>query len=484
MKQLKLLVSFVITLSIVLMSVSSVSAGGPTGSWASGISCQNLNPDVDATVTLSFYREGSDTEAINYLSSIPKGGSKNWLTTSGVNMPGFPTNFIGSGVVSSSTELACNVNTQSTGVGTKTSPYRIGTNAGFGSAQTAPVMFIPQVLKAAGGYQSYIAVQNTSTSDVTVKVHYYQSTGAEIVAAQETAVVKGQSTKLFYQSDNANIPAGFNGGAKVEATNPTDTNLAVTVALYKDGTSYSKSQFLSYNGAATGANKVFVPRFVRNLIGYQSGLTIQNVGVSETNVTVVFTFGTNSYTVNTTSPLQPGASWLLYAPSVAELSAAGVSGEGSAVVTAADGTASLIATVNEDNNVSTSGTRYGQGTTYNAIPDGQQSNIVFFAQFTKKVGNIFSSGFQISNTTDTAGTCDITYTGQTAINETDVPIAANGSIGRFANSGVQAAMLSMTSGYNAAVKVECTVPVTGIVNLAGYNGTYGDSFTQTGGLNQ
>lgn len=482
MQKVKVIVTLVLTLSVLLMSVSTAAAGGPTGSWASGIACQNLDSANAATVTLSFYREGSATEAANYLSSIPAGSSKNWLTTSSVNMPGFPTNFIGSGVVSSSTQLACNVNTQSTGVGTKTSPYRMGTNAGVGSAAAAPVMYIPQVVKAAGGWNSYVAVQNTSVDNVTVAVHYYLSTGAEVGAAAETAVIPGQSTKLFYQSDNAGLPTGFNGGAKVQATSPADTGLAVVVALYKDGTSYSKSQFYSYNGAPAGANKVFVPRFVRKLVGNNSGLAVQNVSTTASTLTAVFNFDGVSYTVHSGS-IAPGASWLLYAPSIPELST--VEGkQGSVVITADDAATTIIASVNEDNNDPTAGTRYGQGATYNAILDGEQSNTVFFAQFTKYAASVFSSGFQVSNTTDTDGTCNITYTAQTAINETNVPLPANGSIVRFANSGTQTAMKNMVSGYNAAVKVVCTVPVTGIVNMAAYGGKYGDSFTQTTGLNQ
>lgn len=487
MRKVRFLSTLILALAVAAMSISPAQAAGPSGGWASGISCQNLDAGAQAVVTLTFYREGQSAEAIHYDATIPAGSSQNWLTTSALNMPNFPTNFTGSGVISSSTQVACNVNTQSTGVGTTSSPYRIGTSAGFSDAQAGPVMFIPQVVKGPAGYQTYFAVQNTSTSAVTANVRYYNADGSELSAAAESASIPGQSTKVFYSTDNANLPTGFNGGARVSAADGS-TKLAVVVALYKDGASYATSQFLSYNGFAQGSNKVYVPRFVRKLVGYNSGLTIQNVGAAATNVTVNFTFAGTTYTVSSPAPIAPGTSWLLYAPSIPALGPVdglGNSGrEGSAVVTTADPNARVVAIVNEDNNDSSQGTRYGQGATYNAIGAGSESNSVFFAQFTKNAANIYSSGFMISNTTATPGSCNITYPGQAGLSETNVPLPGNGVISRFAGSGVQTAMLNMVNGYNAAVRVQCTVPVTGIVNLAAYGGRYGDSFTQTTGLNQ
>jgi hypothetical protein len=472
-----------------LTSVSFAGAQAPTGGWSSGIACQNLDASNQAVVTLTFYAEGSAAQAIEYNSFINAGSSKNWLTTSNVSMPGFPSPFTGAAVISSSTELACNLNTQSTGTGTQSSPYRMGTAAGFNDQQTASVMFMPQVIKGVNTFNSYFAVQNTSNGSVTVGVTYYRTNGTVVAGANETAVIPAQSTKIFYQGLNTILPAGFNGSAKVTATTPADAKLAVVVALYKDGAHFSRSQFQSYNGfPGPGANKLFVPRFVRKLVGNNSGIAIQNVGTVASPIRADFNFQGTTYTVISPSAIQPGAAWMLYAPSISVLlpvdSLAESLRQGSAVITATNASARIVATVNEDNNVSTSGTRYGHGATYNAINAGDESNVVFFAQFTKNVGNIFSSGLQVSNTTNSAGTCNIQYAGQPGINENNVPLPAGGSITRWALSNATPAMKNMTNGYNAAVKVTCTQPVTGIVNMSAYGSKYGDSFTQTTGLNQ
>ena len=121
MQKIKVIVMLVAALALIAMSVTPAKAGGPTGGWSSGIACQNLNQGAAAVVTLTFYREGESTESIHYDDNIAAGSSRNWLTTSTISMPGFPSNFTGSGVISSSTELACNLNTQSTGVGSTSS---------------------------------------------------------------------------------------------------------------------------------------------------------------------------------------------------------------------------------------------------------------------------------------------------------------------------------------------------------------------------
>lgn len=465
-------------LTVLVVPASRVSAAGPSGSWASGIACQNLDSSSDATVTLLFYPEMNAATAITYTTTIPAGGSKNWLTTSSTSMPGFPSNFVGSAVVSSDKPIACNVNTQSTGTGTTTNPYRIGTNYGLNETQTGSVIYVTQAAKNAGTYNSYIAVQNTANSTTTVDLKFYAANGTEIVAAAQTADIPAQSTKVFYQNDNSGLPNGFNGGAKVIARDGV-SKLAVAVAIYNDGTSYSKAQFLSYNGVPGGAAKVFVPRFVRKILGYNSGMAIQNVGTSDTTVTVVFNFNGVEYTyVSPTIP--PNTSHLVYAPNVSVLAPVDSLSEslrqGSAVVTVDDPVNDrIVVTVNVDNSTGIA-TRLGQGTTYNAPPDGSQSTTIFFPQFAKAVGGVFSSGFQVSNTTNVAGTCNIVYTAAPSANETGVTLPASGSIIRFAPQ-----IAALPNGYNAAVSVTCTQPITGIVNLAAY-GRYGDSYTETTGI--
>jgi hypothetical protein len=142
-----------------------------------------------------------------------------------------------------------------------------------------------------------------------------------------------------------------------------------------------------------------------------------------------------------------------------------------------------VAIINEDNRggAGVPAERVGQGSTYNAIPDGSQTSTVFFAQVTRKASGIYSGGFQVANTTANGGTCSIDYSGTTSADETNVSLPANGSFRRYAPN-----VPNLPDGFNASVTVICTRDVVAISNLAVEvgSGRYGDSFTQANGLNK
>ncbi len=480
----KIQIVTLITIMVLSMTlVSAASAGAPPGSWVSGIACQNLSATNIATITLSFYPTGNNVAVLDYHDTIAAGGSRNYFTPS--TPPGLPASFLGSAVLSSDQPVTCNINTQSTGTGTATDPYRFSTSAGFSSATTSATMYAPQVMKnLAGAWSSYIAAQNTTSADVAVTVSYKDSAGNPVPAATESNTIPANSNHVFYQTDNANLPSPFIGAATISADDGI-SKLAVTVNFYNNASSSSAAQFHSYSGFNAGANKLYVPRVVRNFYGYNSGLSIQNVGASATTVSIVFTIGGNTY--NYTSPsINPGAALSLYAPNITALAPVDLQLEstrfGGAVITAAVG-GQVVAIVNEDNRggAGIPVERAGQGSTYDAIADGSQTTTISFAQIARKAGGIFSGGFQVSNTTNVAGTCNIVYTGVPAANETSVALAANGSITRYAPN-----VANLPNGFNASVSVTCTQPVVGISNMAVEIGTgkYGDSFLQGNGLNQ
>lgn len=467
---------------LALLTGSIANAQGPAGPWASGIACVNLDNSNQASITLTFYSQGSGIPVLVYSDTIPPGGSKNYFTPS--TPPGVPNNFLGSVVVASSTPVSCNVNTQKLSSGTQSDPYRIGTSAGISDAEAAPTVYAPQVMKNFGGWNSYIAVQNTTMTTVTVSVSYKDNQGAAIPAANETASIPPQSTHVFYQNQNTGLPNNFLGSAIVSATDGT-SKLAVVVNFYNSGLDSTRAQLHSYNAFVQGGSKLFVPRFVRNYYGYNSGLSVQNIGNIATTVRITFNFGLNAY-VYTSNQISPGAALFLYAPNISQLNPVDLLpvGQrfGNAVIEVLSG-GPIVAIVNEDNrggpNIPLE--RAGQGSTYNAIIDGTQTTKVFFPQVPRKVGGIFSGGFQIANTTGTAGTCNITYAGAPQANETNVPLPPFGSIARYAPN-----VPNLPNGFNAAVTVVCTQPIVGISNIAVEpgSGRYGDSFTQANGLNQ
>ena len=498
-----------IILSLLAVAVPSVSAAGPAGSWASGISCTNLG-NATTTLTLAFYKQDG-TIAVSYTDNthpVDAGKTQGYFTPS--SFPTLPADYVGSAVVSATQPLACNVNTQTTGTGTVADPLRIGTSAGFSDTQAAAKMFVPQVVKAfSGGWNSYVAVQNTSGADVQVQISYRDRFGAAVPAATENRTIKGYSNTVFYQADNALLPtsgSGFVGSAIVEATSPNTTKLGVTVNMYNVGSNNTTAQFQSYNGAAEvgGASTVlYAPRFVRNFSqGYNGGMVVQNVGATATHVKITFTFanGGGTYVFNTSTghnggnPIQPGAALFLYA-TAGDLTSllAPIDTKpnnqryGNAKIESLSSN-KIVAIVNEDNRggAGVPVERVGNGMTYNAVPDGAQTLKLIFPQVPSKAG-AYSGGMQIMNTTGTASTCTINFTDAIGASAT-WPLDANGTIGVFAPSFAATPGGTPTlvpNGYNKGVVVTCGQPVVGIANFTADpgSGKLGDSLTTSTGLN-
>ena len=486
---MKILIKSSITLLILLSLLQPVSsmkvfAQAPAGDWVSGITCQNLSSTDEASITIAFYPEGDADPVLTYNdpNPVPANGTRNYFTPS--SPPGLPENFLGSAIVSSDQPMTCNVNTQTTGAGTESDPYRVGTSTGVRDVDTYTSAYVPQVEKNfSGGWSSYIAIQNAGTISVEVTISYKDRYGSSLPSATETFTIPARSNYISYQTENGNIPDNFLGSASI--TGDGVTPLAVVANFYNNGSDYSTSQLLSYNGFGSGANKILIPRFVRNFYGYNGGLTIQNIGDSSTSMTINFYFSGNTYTY-TSGSIASGASLFLYAPNISELAPVDslpVSLRyGSADITASnDGT--IVAIVNEDNRggegIPT--VRHGQGASYNGILDGTQTNTIFFSQVPRKAGGIWSGGYLISNTTDTAGTCDITYAGVPGATQNDVPLDAKGSISHFIPN-----VSGVPDGFNSSVTATCTQPVIGIFNFAveADSGRFGDSFVQANGLNQ
>ena len=476
--------SLVIVLALVLALAPAASAQGPLGTWVSGIACQNLDNANAALITLHFYPEGSGTAALDYDDTIPAGASKNYYTPS--SPPGLPATFLGSVMVESSTPLACNVNTQTTGTGTSTSPYRIGTSAGFADSETGLKMYAPQVMKLLGGaWSSYIAVQNATAAEITVNLSYRDRFGAAVPAADESDTIPGYSNHVFYQADNAGLANGFIGAATIVATG----NIAVVTNFYNAGTDNTNAQLHSYNGFSSGSDTLLVPRFVRKFYGYNGGMSIQNIGAAPTTVSIDFTFAGNTYTYDSPA-IQPGAALALYSKDMPEL--APVDGLpigqrfGSAVITSSG--EDIIAIINEDNRglagdnngSAVPAERVGQGNTYNAILDGAQTVTIFFPQIVARASNIFSGGFQVANTTGTSSPCTATFNAQAGL-DFDFTLGAFGSASIYAEN-----VPGIVTPYNGSVTVVCSQAIVGISNLAAFpgSGKLGDSLSGGNGLNR
>lgn len=471
-----------IFVSICLSFVSPVRAQGPSGDWISEIACQNLDTETPANVTLTFYSQGQSEAATSYDDVIPAGGSKLYASAD----LGLPDNFLGSVVVDSSQSVVCAVNTMKQGDGSSDSPYRIASSSGADERGSAGTMYAPQVMKEYTGWNSYFSVQNTSDAAVSVEVTYKNRAGEDVAEATETATIPAYSNAMFDQATNDGLPSEFIGSAKVSVIEPAEGKIAMVVNFYNDGSDSETSQFHSYNGFGSGVGQLYIPRVVRLFYGYNSGVTVQNVGEVETSVTIRFYFGGEDYTYSS-DPIAPSAAEVLYLPDVTVLEPVDdliVNYRfGNAFVEVDDPDGEIVAIVNEDNRGNTDHNdgneippeRIGQGSTYSAIPVGAENKQLYFPQVPAKADDVFSGGFYISNVTDQEGVCDITFYQVPEATINDVTIAANGSLSYYAPN-----IANLPSGFNGGVRANCTVEVIGIHNFAAEpeSGKVGDSFTQ------
>ncbi len=473
---------FAMLLVLTMLFGAAVAVNAQAGTWVTGIMIQNQSTDQPAHITVTFYwAEGTPLAgqvAHTFEDTIPANGSVSYYVPTSAKTAGLPSDFVGSAVVSSDQPVVANLNTQvPSGSGAApTDPNRVGTASGV--LEPSTTLYFTQVMKEYWGWNSYVAVQNTSANTANVTIKYYnQSDGSEVVAAQQTVTIHPYSTKVFRQSENAGLPASFSGSAVVTGDQP----LAGVANFFNDGTTAAKAAFNSYNAFSGGATKLYVPRLVRNYYDYQGGLTIQNVGTAATNVTITYYFGGNTYT-QTINNIQPNACKILYMPNVTELGT--VAGSGSAIIVSSG--QPIVATVNEDNRTGAALPGHeGRSVTYNAIPDGKQTTAVLFPQVTSKFYG-YCSGVQIQNVGAAPANVTATFSmpGHTDIVVTAV-VQPNASKDWFAPNVVT------YPDFNGSVVITSDQPIVGIANTSvrtdidtRYPANYGDSYLMYNGVNK
>jgi hypothetical protein len=139
----------------------------------------------------------------------------------------------------------------------------------------------PSLVNDYYGFVSSLTVQNVDTSDADVLITY--SNGVT-----ESVTLEPRTSEEYYQPDNTSLPSGDVDGifsAKVETTN--DTTI-VAIVNQEDKT---KGSLASYNAPSTSSTEINCPVTMKSFYGWFSAVTVQNVGVVDTDVTLTFASG-------------------------------------------------------------------------------------------------------------------------------------------------------------------------------------------------
>ncbi len=273
------------------------------GGYTTGIGLVNLSSGP-ANITITYRDSGGNLVKEQGLAQVPAHAYRAVYSgvSGGSNDAGLASNFAGTATITSDSGwVAAIVN--EVGPGGQFSSYdAISTGA---TTLNAPV-----ALKAAyGGYNTGMAIQNTTATTGSVTVTYYDSIGTP------TAKVFSIAPNAYlgvYQgaADGPNTSGAYT--AVVTSTVP----IAAIVNEVAPVTGTAQ-QSTSYNTSSGAAAPIDLP-LVENAgsDGWSTGLGIMNVGTASATITVSYFLASTGASVGTpqTVTLAPKASWGLYQP--------------------------------------------------------------------------------------------------------------------------------------------------------------------------
>lgn len=270
----RILVGLIVLAGLVL----PLSASAQSLTYGSSFQVQNLETE-SAAITITFYdQSGAAVDAATVNDTLAAGGSKTYFA---VTMAGLPTTFAGSAVISSDRRLRAIHNLAANN-------YAFGASSA-GYTEGATEVNLPLIMRGNSGFNTWFAVQNAGTSDAVVGVVFKKGSSGNDYTAPDVTIKPGAS-RLWYQSDMADLGTKFVGSAKVTSKNAVP--IVATVVEVGPTTLYA------YDGFVAASPTFVAPLFQYYNAGFSSSIQIQNTGSASTDVTVQYTpsFGGNACT--------------------------------------------------------------------------------------------------------------------------------------------------------------------------------------------
>ncbi len=280
------------------------------------------NAGAAADITFEFFNVSGTSIATYVASSVAANASAIVeLDTLTPTTGSIPSGFGGSVKVTSASNLAGMANNMTSGV--------LQTYNAFSTSDGGSTLYAPALFNDYYGYVSSIQVQNIGSVSTDITVTY-----SDGIVKTATAVGSNQAA-LFYQPSEGHA-SGWAGSATV-ASSASDV---VAVVAQKSSVKAS-----NYNAASGGTAQIVAPALFKSFYGYDTALTVMNVGSVATDVSVSYSDGLSASATN----VQPGDSAQFF--QFLEGHASGWSG--SATVTSS--AAPVMGIVNEENIAKTDG---------------------------------------------------------------------------------------------------------------------------------
>ncbi|MEM4202696.1 MAG: hypothetical protein QXS54_01370 [Candidatus Methanomethylicaceae archaeon] len=366
-----------IVLLLVVMAVP-LAASAQSITYTAGFQVQNLDPSNSATIQIIFYNQnGSIAATVN--DTIPAGGSKTYFPLSAVS-----DGFNGSVVISSDREIRAIANIL--GNGTAYGASYGGFTAG------ATTVYVPLLMKANSGFNTWFNIQNTGSSPANVTINYSDGLTASCNNLQPgAACTLNQATEGH--------ASGWVGSAIITANQP----VAVTVM------EVGPTTLFAYDGFTGGSTDVAMPLVNANNAGYITGIQIMNLGTTNTDVTVSYTPSLAGTACTETKTVQAGRSetFALRAFALTEAGENCVNGAkfiGSARITGNSANQPLVAIVNQLNSGA------NKGAAYEGFDPSSATSAVVMPLIMDRNSNYWT-GFSVANVGTASTTVTCTFSG-------------------------------------------------------------------------
>lgn len=272
---------------------------GTVSSISTSFVVQNTDPSVTANISATFY-DTSGTATGPIVASVAPFRSTTIDQRVAGGVPGSPSTYQGSVVLSSNTQLASVVNEYAGNSFSLGSDFRADSYNGMSSAQASTSELLPQLLRNVTDstqqktYNSNIAIQNTSATASANVVITYTNAFTVTPPYVHSGITIPPVSSVFIDMMTENFPASFlgpNGMVFGSATITSDQNIAAVVNQNAAGA------LLVYRGftSTDGGNSLIVTQALTSIfdagqqLNYGSAVEGMTVNGSSVQVTVDYT---------------------------------------------------------------------------------------------------------------------------------------------------------------------------------------------------
>lgn len=263
----KLTVSaIVLVLLFTMVGSAGAAIPAPGGPFTSSFAVQNMD-SVDVTCSYTIYNSTGGVAYSSGTSSAIAPGEMMYVYLPSIGSLGAGAY---SAVVSCSGEVAA--------VSTYSDANSISSYSGIQSPGTT--WYIAGLYDDYYDYYSTVIVQNTTSSAVDITLTIKQ--GTSLVKTQQALAVPAHGYATFEQEGLAELAADNYYSGIITATG----DVAPVVSIYGQAT--KDMEMYSYNPIKAGATTYYAAALFNGYYGYNSSLTVQNMGSFTTHVTITF----------------------------------------------------------------------------------------------------------------------------------------------------------------------------------------------------